>query len=703
MTVLSNTGTVTPVGNSETVVASIAPGSPLDNITVYVQGGQFGGGGPLEFALYTTVGGFQTRVAQMKIMGSAVGTIIDWPSGKGPLSGGSGASGETEDFTAGGSIYTVTVIDLSGGFGSQPRAPVTVTIAGVNTFDTAADGNFGQVFGLTPGQTGTLPTFNGYAQFMDVAIDQTNLPPVTVTVTADCGIIPVPSVQAVVASIQMTGRDNDIAAVFQQLKLPVATRYFVSMTAGNASVSATLTAITYSVAVTASGAIVLNGDVIGPSNNNIDIAWSNVPLLRGAPNGFEPGDLTTDAEIPIFDLALHEWRAFAVTGAITMSNTGVTTLTPGAVITLAGDVTGPSNNNDVVKWSHVPLAQVGPGNFVAPPGPTAVPFYNPGLNEWFAFTPSGDVTYTAAGIGTVVAWEGVPLDPASMGTPAIGSIPVFTANAPNHWVATPAGSIVITLTGNVNGPSNANLWTSLTLDANNVDVVISTPQGWYYVGVRNLAATHQVLLPAAPDDGEVVVVTDEDGSFMGQTFNVVGNGKNIISAEGTLATFPMNTTYPGTHGSTMFQYDAAAGAWFVFADYAPNAATGGVVTLAGNANGPSNANSVEDFGIESVFPANVAAAQFVPISAGEWYVGLSGIPPLGGVITVTLLDSFPPGSKVTVKDEDGSLANGDFVVGTTGKTIDGNLTFTMNLATPGPKGSITFERNFLPINEWAVV
>ncbi len=713
MAVLSNTGTVTPVGNNETIVASIAPGTPLDNITVYVQGGQFGGGGPLEFALYTTVGGFQTRVAQMQLMGSANGTIIDWPSGKGPLSGGSGVAGETDDFSAGGTAYTVTVIDLSAGFASQPRAPVTVTIAGVNTFDTVADGNFGQLIALAPGQTGSLPTFNGYAQFMDVAIDQTNLPPVTVTVTADCGIVPVPSVQAVVASVLLSGRDNDIAAVFQNLKLPVATRYFVNMTAGSSPVGATLTGITYSVAATSGGAVVLGGDVVGPSGSNTDIAWSNVPLLRLAPNGFAPGDLTTDAEIPIFDLTLHEWRAFAVTGAITMNNAGVTTLTPGAIITLAGDVVGASSpNNDVVAWSHVPLNQVGAGNFVTPPGPTAVPFYNPGLNKWFAFTPTGDVTYTAAGVGTVIAWEGVPLDPASMSTPAIGSIPVFTANAPNHWVATPASSVVITLSGNVNGPSNANEWTSFPIiEATGamINLLNQTNGGWRYVGVHGLAGPQIINLPVVPIQGEVVVVTDEDGSLATQSIMIMGGAHPVQG--GLMLT--LNAAYPGSRGSVCLQYDATgvAAGWFIFADYDQNATS--AIVLAGNANGPSGANSVEDFGIELASPPaapSITTPQFTavtPIAAGEWYIGISGQPTVAtvGNVSVQLQDNFPPGSKITVKDEDGSLANVDFVVtGSTGKTIDGALSFTMNLATPGPKGSITFEKNFnTPTNEWGVV
>jgi hypothetical protein len=560
MAVTFNTGTVTPVAGAEQDVVAIAPGSPLDILTVYVEGGTGGAGGPLEFALYATVGGFRTRVAQKKILGSDTPSIIDFDTGLGPLSGGSGGAGQTEQIDAGGTAYTLTVIDLSGSFATSPRNPVTATIAAVNKFDTVADQNFGMTFGLAGGATGTLPLFNGYAQFMDVAIDQTNLPPVTVEVVADCGP---GSVQAVVVSVNMTGQDEDIASVFRGIQLPAATRYFVSVTNNTkGGISTTLTAITYSVAVTAGGVVVLNGDVIGPSNANTVIKWDNVPLLLGAAPGF---GAPVDAAIPIYDAGLNEWRTFALSGAITMNDAGVTTLTPGAIITLNGDVTGPSNANDVVAWSHVPLTQAGPGNFVAPADAT-IPIYNIGTNKWSALPFTGDVTITDAGLTKVVAWEGVPLDPASMSAPAIGSVPVFTANAPNHWVATPAGSLVI--------------------------------------------------------------------------------------------------------------------------------------TLAGNANGPSNANHVEDFGIESV-NTPVTAPQFTPIAAGEWYVGISGAK---GDIPVQLQDTFPPGAKVTVKDEDGSLASFDFIVtGSTGKTIDGAPSFIMNLATPGPKGSITFEKNFDANNEWAVV
>jgi hypothetical protein len=508
MAVTSNTGAPTlPVVGAETDVAAIAPGTPLDNVTVYVIGGTGGGGGLLEYALYATVGGFRTRVAQKAIVGSAIGSIIDFDTGLGPLSGGAGDRAQTEQVDAGGTTYTVTVIDLSTTPAalSSPRTAVTVTIAGVDAFDTVPDQNFGATFvALGPGATGTLTTFNGYAQLMDVAIDQTNLPPVTVTVVADCGP---GSVSATVISVNMTGKDATIASVFRGIRLPVATRYFVSVTnQSQGAITTTLTGVTYSVSITAGGVVVLNGDVIGPSNANTVIKWDNVPLLLAGLGNF---GAPVDAAVPIFDLATGFWRNFALSGGATMTNAGVVTINPATTITLGGDVTGPSGANTVVKW------------------------------------------------------ENVPLNPATMGAPALNSVPQFDGV---DWEAVAPGALVI--------------------------------------------------------------------------------------------------------------------------------------TLAGNANGPSNANHVEDFGIESV-NTNVTAAQFVPIAAGEWYVGISGAT---ADINVQLQDTFPSGAKVTVKDEDGSLAAFDFIVtGSTGKTIDGAASFTMNVATPGPKGATTFEKNFNAPNEWAVV
>jgi hypothetical protein len=261
---------------------------------------------------------------------------------------------------------------------------------------------------------------------------------------------------------------------------------------------------------------------------------------------------------------------------------------------------------------------------------------------------------------------------------------IFADYAPN-------ASLAGVLTGNVNGPGNANLFLSLLVPAVNADVVIPNTLGWWFVEFTGLTVTHQVLLPAAPDPGEIVVVTDGDGSLAGHVFNVNGNGHNV---EG-VPIFHMNAAYPGPFGSFALQYDGAN--WVIFSDYSTVSTP---LVLAGNANGPSGANDVIDFGIESTDTA-VVAAQFVPISAGRWYVGMKGLTANRGV---QLDDAFPPGSRVTIKDEDGSLAAFDIpVTGSTGDTIDGLVTYTLDVASPGPFGSVTIEKNFNGPSEWSVV
>jgi hypothetical protein len=468
MAVLSftNPAPILPVVNVETDVATITPGAPLDNISVYFVGGQ-GSPGPLRLRLYAVVGGFRTLVAQTQLMGTPIPSIIDFQTvGRGDSS--------TDVVDPAGTAYIVTIQDLSATPG-QPAKGVTVTLAGVNTFDTAADQDFGALVGpLAPGASQTLPVFGGYAQLMDVAIDQSNLPPVFVTISADCGP---GSVQAVVIETAMAGRDDTVQGVFRDLKLPVATRYFATVTnQSQRNLSVVFTAVTHSVAATSGGAVILNGDVIGPSASNT-----------------------------------------------------------------------------VIKWFGVPLNNAGPGSFTTPPGPTAVPFYNPGLNTWFAFTPSGDVTYTDAGVGTVVAWENVPLDPVSMSAPAVGDIPVFTAG---HWVATPPASIpfVVTLSGNANGPSNANDVVDFGIESvNNVPPVTGASfvpgAGLWYVGISGATADIPIALLATMPPGSKVIVKDEDGSLASFDFDVTSVGKTIDG----LATFVMDVASPGPFGAVTFE------------------------------------------------------------------------------------------------------------------------------------------------------
>lgn len=580
MPVTVGNGTVTPVVGTETDVAFIAPGTPLDNLSVYVVGGTGGGGGPLEFALYATVGGFRTRVAQKMIRGDDTPSIIDWDTGLGPLSGGSGGAGQTEQIDAGGTTYTVTVIDLSAG-PAVPRNPVSVTIAGVDSFDTALDANFGQVFSLAPGATGTLPVFPGYAQLMDVAIDQGNLPPVTVTVAADCG--PGSVLDTVVVSVDMTGRDDDIATVFRGIKLPVATRYFVSVSNNsNNSFAVTLTGITYSVSITAGGAVILNGDVIGPSNNNIVIKWDNVPLLLVGLGNF---GAPVDAAIPIFDAGLGVWRNFALSGDATMDNAGLVTINPAFVNTLAGNVNGPSNAN---RWTSLVLP-----NTVGTPA-TIIPFVGtvPGDGWWYVAVTGVTVNRTVDLPAVPTAGEVVVITDEGAGGTAFltaGNTITVNGNGPlvegvASFVMTsaypgPFGSICLQFDGTVwsifadyaqNAPSSAQ-FTARTILGNNADVpaaAFTVVGGWWFVRMINLAiggVDRTVNLPAAPLNGEVVVVKDGDGSLgnSGPPTNIIvnGNGNTIDGA----ASYTMTGVQNGIKGSITLQFDSTAPnpGWFI--------------------------------------------------------------------------------------------------------------------------------------------
>src|SRR5580698_4232091 len=106
MALTQNTGSGIPITGSETTLASIT-GGPFDHISVYFQGGTGAAGGPLQLALYATVNGIQTRIAQSNVMGSPVASLIEWtynlPTG----------IGETELVSAGGTAYAVTIIDLN--------------------------------------------------------------------------------------------------------------------------------------------------------------------------------------------------------------------------------------------------------------------------------------------------------------------------------------------------------------------------------------------------------------------------------------------------------------------------------------------------------------------------------------------------------------------------------------------------------------
>lgn len=379
MAVTLNTGTVVPATGVETQVAAIA-GGPFDNLSVYFQGGVGGGGGPLGLFLYASVNGVVTRVAQAQVMGTPNASIIEWSLPGGPLAG---PSETTNVVSAAGTAYSVTVQDLSQGVpppGAPARGAVTVTLAGVNEFDNAADAELSFTGALAGGVTETLGPIAGWAQSLDVALSQQNLPLVEVEVVADCGA---GSVQATVTSVQMSGADTTIAQVFRKLALPVFTRLFVSVT--NLSQTnipnLSLTAATTSINTAAGGAVTLAGNANGPSNANtvedftIESVNTNVPAGSFVgPQGETSGTwyvgvsgLTGNVNVTVPDMlpgskvtVKCEDGSLGAGAQITVSSSTGKTIDGAAdyVITLAqngafGAITIEMNDNTPTEWQLV--------------------------------------------------------------------------------------------------------------------------------------------------------------------------------------------------------------------------------------------------------------------------------------------------------------------------------------------------------------
>lgn len=137
-----------------------------------------------------------------------------------------------------------------------------------------------------------------------------------------------------------------------------------------------------------------------------------------------------------------------------------------------------------------------------------------------------------------------------------------TASLSTYQNVSGGGGGVGVLTGNVNGPSNANLWRSFTVVANDGDVLIIGTLGWFFIRFVNLSANRNLVLPAAPLDGEVVVCKDGDGSLALHNIVIQGNGQTIDGA----ATYTMTAATNGIKGAVSLQFDANAPnpGWFVF-------------------------------------------------------------------------------------------------------------------------------------------
>src|SRR5208337_2121511 len=317
MAVTSNTGTTTPLVGGEVAVATIA-GGPYDSVTAYVQGGDSVDGlGQNLYRLYALVGTTTTLLAETQVLGGPKATILQWQV---PRTG----AGDSQFVQAGGTSYIVKVLALP----TSPlvRNPVLVTLAGVDQFDTVADTNISPT--LVVGSFSEVSSANvgGYAQLMDVSVDQTGLPQsTTITIYANNGP---GSVEAIVAQLGLPGPDG-ITVVLRKIVLPIASVYRVSVRNNTGTaISVPIAIATYSVSITSGGVVALAGDVIGPSNANTVVRWDNVPLLLGAAPGFTT---PTDAAVPIYDAGLNEWRTFPLSGGATMTDAGVVSIAAGGI------------------------------------------------------------------------------------------------------------------------------------------------------------------------------------------------------------------------------------------------------------------------------------------------------------------------------------------------------------------------------------
>jgi hypothetical protein len=268
MPVTSVTGTVTPSLGSETTLATLG-GGPFDLVSTYVVGGASGDGvGLCIYRMYVTVGGLSSLIAESRVVGSAKGAILQWQ-----LIG--AGSGESQFVVAGGTAYrlTVTAAPAPG----QPfaasvtaRTPATATIAGVGFNDVAADVTTAPVLAVPLLGEAFSPTIAGFAQRMDVSVDQTGLPQTTtVTIYANNGV---GSVEAPVVRVLLPGPDA-ITAVLRKIELPVASFYRIGVLNDTVTpIVVPLGIATYSVvAVAGSGVLApLAGDVgvSGPENAN---------------------------------------------------------------------------------------------------------------------------------------------------------------------------------------------------------------------------------------------------------------------------------------------------------------------------------------------------------------------------------------------------------------------------------------------------
>ena len=125
---------------------------------------------------------------------------------------------------------------------------------------------------------------------------------------------------------------------------------------------------------------------------------------------------------------------------------------------------------------------------------------------------SGDVTASIGTPGdlTVVALQGNPVDSTHLTSTQDGYVATWNNTSGHITFESPASSLVVTLTGDVNGPSNANVVDKIngtSVPANPADATVLVSQG------SNVSQWHALSQDATMTDQGVVTVVSAHGNF----------------------------------------------------------------------------------------------------------------------------------------------------------------------------------------------
>jgi hypothetical protein len=184
---------------------------------------------------------------------------------------------------------------------------------------------------------------------------------------------------------------------------------------------------------------------------------------------------------------------------------------------------------------------------------------------------SGDVTASIGTPGdlTVVALQGNPVDSTHLTSTQDGYVATWNNTSGHITFESPASSLVVTLTGDVSGPSNANVVDKIngtSVLANPADATVLVSQG------SNVSQWHALSQDATMTDQGVVTVVSAHGNFdvgVGSTSTLTIDGAgNFTTGTGT-NTFKGNVT---TSGAPNFDFSSSSGTFKTSSG--PNTLTG---------------------------------------------------------------------------------------------------------------------------------